>query len=193
MDMYLFFDTETTGLPRNRNVSISDLNNWPRLVQIAWLLCDDSGNQVEGSDYIIKPKGFTIPNSATRIHGITTEKAMEEGVPLGLVLEEFSTLINRSDQLVAHNMEFDEKIVGAEFVRENISNHLFQTSRICTMRTSTDYCKIPGRYGYKWPNLSELHFALFRTEPEEAHNALADVEVCAKCFFELKELGMIKE
>jgi len=35
--MYLFFDTETTGLPKNWKAPIEDLNNWPRLVQLAWL------------------------------------------------------------------------------------------------------------------------------------------------------------
>ncbi|MHC4458974.1 MAG: 3'-5' exonuclease, partial [Planctomycetota bacterium] len=108
--MYLFFDTETAGLPRNRKAPVSDLNNWPRLVQIAWLQYDKSGSQVKGSDYIIKPEGFTIPYNSTKIHGITTKKAMEEGVLLDVVLEEFSTVIDRSDYLVAHNMDFDEKI-----------------------------------------------------------------------------------
>ena len=190
--MYLFFDTETAGLPRNRKAPVSDLNNWPRLVQIAWLQYDNSGSQVKGSDYIIKPEDFTIPHNSTKIHGITTKKAMEEGVLLDVVLEEFSTVIDRSDYLVAHNMDFDEKIVGAEFIRENISNRLLQTSRICTMKTSTNFCKIPGPYGYKWPTLSELHFTLFHTEFEETHNALVDVEVCAKCFFQLKKLEIIK-
>ena len=59
--MYLFFDTETAGLPRNRKAPVSDLNNWPRLVQIAWLLYDNSGSPVKSSDYIIKPEGFAIP------------------------------------------------------------------------------------------------------------------------------------
>jgi DNA polymerase-3 subunit epsilon len=89
-------------------------------------------------------------------------------------------------------MDFDEKIVGAEFIRENISNRLFQTSRICTMKASTNFCKIPGPYGYKWPTLSELHFSLFHTEFEDTHNAIVDVEVCAKCFFQLKKVGIIK-
>ena len=189
--MYLIFDTETAGLPRNRKAPVSDFNNWPRLVQIAWLQCDNSGKHIKFKDYIVKPTGFKIPYSSTKIHNITTEKAIEEGFPLKVVLEEFSKEINQSDILIAHNMGFDEKIVGAEFVRENIQSRLFQTSRICTMKLSTDFCKIPGPYGYKWPTLSELHFDLFHTEFEETHNAAADVEVCAKCFFQLQKEGII--
>lgn len=191
--MYLFFDTETTGIPRNWNAPISDLDNWPRLVQIAWLQYDSKGRKISGQDYIIKPEGFTIPGEASQIHGITTERAGREGVALKKVLEEFSGLIDESGFLVAHNMSFDEKIVGAEFLRKGIKNSLFQTERLCTMKASTDYCKLPGNYGYKWPKLSELHIKLFDDAFEEAHNATVDIEACAKCFWELKRLRIIKK
>lgn len=190
--MYLFFDTETTGLPRNRNAPVSDLNNWPRLVQIAWLLYDVSEEQISSRDYIVKPQGFTVPYASVRIHGISTERAIKEGTPLKVVLSEFSKAISQSKILVAHNMDFDEKIIGAEFLREDIPNSFFQTARICTKVSSTDFCQIPGHYGYKWPTLSELHFALFNTGFEEFHDAAIDVTACAKCFFELKRQGIIK-
>ncbi len=190
--MYLFFDTETTGLPKNWKAPLTDLANWPRLVQIAWLQYDSTGKRVVERDYIIKPQGFTIPADASRIHKITTEKAMAEGVALRDVLEEFSGLIDQSNVLVAHNISFDEKIVGAEFLRENMENRLLQADKICTMDVSTDYCKLPGKYGYKWPKLSELHFKLFNADFEEAHNASVDIDACAKCFWELKDRGIIR-
>ncbi len=188
---YLIFDTETTGLPKNWKAPVSKLDNWPRLVQIAWLQCDNSGNVLASSDYIVKPQGFTIPKDAENIHGISTETAMTEGVALKKVLNQFSIAINNSNFLVAHNMSFDEKIVGAEFLREDIKNKLFDISRICTMESSTDYCKLPGKYGYKWPSLSELHYKLFDQYFEEAHNADVDVKACAKCFFKLKSEGFL--
>ena len=191
--MYLFFDTETTGLPDNWNAPISDLNNWPRLVQIAWLQYDLKGSKVSGRDYIIKPEGFTIPDEASQVHGISTELALKEGVSLQIVLEEFSGLIDQSDVLVAHNMNFDEKIVGAEFLRQRVKNGLSDTERICTMQASTEYCKLPGKFGYKWPKLSELHIKLFNNDFEEAHDASVDIAACAKCFWELKSRGIIKE
>ncbi len=189
--MYLFFDTETTGLPKSWKAPVSDLNNWPRLVQIAWLQYDDKGNKVSGKDYIIKPDGWTIPEEASRVHGISTERAEKEGVELKMVLDEFAKLIEESNYLVAHNMSFDEKIIGAEFLREGITNSLFQTERLCTMHASTKYCKLPGNYGYKWPKLSELHIKLFDVDFEEAHNASVDIEACAKCFWELKRRDII--
>ncbi len=77
--MYLIFDTETTGLPQNFNAPLSDSDNWPRMVQIAWQLHDENGELIENQDYIIKPEGYDIPFNATRIHGISTKMAQEQG------------------------------------------------------------------------------------------------------------------
>ena len=85
--MYLIFDTETTGLPKNYNAPLSDSDNWPRMVQIAWQLHAQDGTLLENQDYIIKPEGFDIPFNASRIHGISTKMANEEGRNLQEVLE----------------------------------------------------------------------------------------------------------
>lgn len=189
--MYLFFDTETTGLPRNWKAPVTDLNNWPRLVQLAYLLYDNNGNRISEGDHIIKPNGFTIPPEVTRIHGISTERAQLEGNPILTVLHDFQSLIDQSVYLVAHNMSFDEKIVGAEFLRIGMPDSIASKRRICTMQSTTNFCAINGSYGYKWPKLSELHYKLFRTGFEEAHNAAVDINATAKCFWELKRLGKI--
>src|SRR5660397_47424 len=128
--MYLFFDTETTGLPRSWKAAVTDLNNWPRLVQLAYLLYDRDGNKSSGGDFIIKPEGFIIPIEASRIHGISTERAIQEGKSLLIVLREFQSLIEQVDYLVAHNMSFDEKIVGAEFLRNKMQDSLASKRKI---------------------------------------------------------------
>jgi len=189
--MYLFFDTETTGLPSNWKAPVTDLNNWPRLVQLAYLLYDSNGNKISGGDFIIKPSGFTIPPEASRIHRITTEIANSEGKPLLTVLQLFNSLIVKASYLIAHNMSFDEKIVGAEFIRNGMQNTIPDKNRICTMERTTNFCAIDGPYGYKWPKLSELHNKLFRTGFEEAHNAAYDISATAKCFWELRKLNKI--
>lgn len=189
--MYLFFDTETTGLPRSWKAPITDLNNWPRLVQLAYLLYDSDENKISGGDFIIKPEGFIIPADVSRIHGITNERALIEGQPLNTVLEHFNTLIEQANFLVAHNMSFDEKIVGCEFLRNGMKNSIPSKNRICTMERATNFCRINGPYGYKWPKLSELHYKLFKTNFEEAHNAAVDISATAKCFWELRRLGKI--
>ncbi|MCD4704210.1 MAG: 3'-5' exonuclease [Methanosarcinaceae archaeon] len=189
---YLIFDTETTGLPIDWKAPITDLDNWPHLVQIAWRHCDNSGKIISNSEYIVKPQGFTIPKDAENVHGISTETAINEGIALEVVLNELSRAMDRSDYLVAHNMNFDEKIVGAEFLRADLDNQLTDILKICTMKISTDYCKLPGPYGYQRPSLSELHYKLFEEYFDEAHDAAVDVNACAKCFFELKGRGIIE-
>ena len=189
--MYLFFDTETTGLPKNWKAPLSDVANWPRLVQIAWLVYNESGDKLDSKNYIIKPEGFLIPTESSKIHGITTEQALAEGDDLTYVLALFSDYINKASKLVAHNMKFDEKIVGAEFIRKNIKNKLFLKERICTMISSRDFCELPGSYGLKWPTLSELHKKLFGEDFENAHDAFSDITATARCFWKLKELEII--
>lgn len=189
--MYLFFDTETTGLPRNWKASVKDVNNWPRLVQIAWLEYNKDSKLIDTKDFIIKPDGFTIPTFSEKIHGISTEKALKEGKEIKTVLKEFSEAMDRAQLLIAHNINFDTKVAGAEFIRANLKSRLFKINKICTMEESTEYCRLPGNYGYKWPNLSELYNCLFDDDFKEAHNALNDVQACAKSFFRLKKLGQI--
>ena len=190
--MYLFFDTETTGLPVNYRAPASDSRNWPRLVQVAWVLADEDGLQLESAEYIIKPQGFTIPPDVARIHGITTAKALSEGFDLVSTLKLLREKVEFASVLVAHNMQFDEKILGAEFLRCDLPNIIESRPRICTMRSSTDYCRIPGPYGYKWPSLAELHRKLFKKTISGAHSALADTRASAACFFELQRLGVLR-
>ncbi|HOZ61867.1 MAG TPA: RDD family protein [Smithellaceae bacterium] len=189
--MVLFFDTETTGLPENWKAPVSNVNNWPRMVQLAWLLYDENGNLLNSGNHIIKPEGYLIPLESSRIHGISSQKALHEGSDLQNVLIEFANLIKGSNFLVAHNMSFDEKIIGAEFIRKGISSELFAKRRICTMESTTRFCAIPSNYGFKWPKLSELHYKIFGTGLEDAHDASIDVSVTAKCFWELKKQNLV--
>lgn len=190
-NIYLFFDTETTGLPRNYKAAVTDLDNWPRVVQLAYAVYDESGKELTKVNRIIKPQGFTIPVEASKVHGISTERALQEGIDLSTALEEFSNWANKADYLVVHNVSFDQSILGAEFIRSKLKDSIANAKKICTMQSSTDYCRIPGPYGFKWPTLQQLHMTLFGLGFGAAHNALADVEATVKCFFELKQLGEI--
>ena len=189
--MYLIFDTETTGLPKRWDAPISDIDNWPRCVQIAWQLHDDMGNCIEHQDFLVQPDGFNIPYDAEKIHGISTELAQQNGIPLIQVLEKFNAVLNKTKFVVGQNVSFDLNIMGAEFFRENISNVLQELPVLdtCTEHTA-ELCKIPGgRYGkFKLPTLTELHEYLFNEPFAEAHNATADVEATTRCFLELLRL-----
>ena len=187
----LFFDTETTGLPRNYNAPVSDLDNWPRLVQLSWIVTDANGDELKVKDFIIKPDGFTIPEESSRVHGITTEIANRDGSPLKTVIEDFIFDLETVDMIVGHNVEFDKKIVGAELLRCNIQSKSLGKRTVCTMKSSTNYCALPGKYGYKWPTLQELHNKLFGDCFVDAHNSLNDIKATKKCFFELKNRKII--
>lgn len=188
--MYLFFDTETTGLPNNYRAPVSDSDNWPRLVQLSWAWFDKDGHAWDRYDYIVKPEGFIIPEESTKIHRISHEQAVNEGRPLVEVMAEFASDVVRAEALVGHNIEFDEKIVGAEYYRLSQPDPVAEAKRICTMKGSVDICRISnGRGGYKWPNLSELHRYLFKKDFDDAHNAMVDVLATARCFFEIRRRG----
>lgn len=189
--MYLFFDTETTGIPRNYKAAVTDLGNWPRVVQLAFLLTDAEGKAIRAEQYLIVPEGYTIPADATRVHGITTAAAMADGVALAAALGEFMVCLQSAKTLVAHNMAYDENVLGAEFLRAGLGNPLPGMKRFCTMEAGTDVCRIPGRYGrFKWPTLSELHGKLFGKDFAGAHGARADVGACAACYFGMKGKGI---
>jgi DNA polymerase III epsilon subunit-like protein len=193
--MFLFFNTQTTGFPANYNAPITEGENWPRMVQLAYSLYTAEGKKLDQKDYIIKPEGYIIPEDAAEIHGITTERAMEEGADLLKVLTEFQQLSFRCTHLIAHNISYNEKILGAEYFRKLGRNPLSVLSKHCTMKNPDviTFCGLPPfAYGtYKWPTLSELHHKLFNDEYKETHNAAIDLEEAVKCFFELLKRGVI--
>jgi DNA polymerase-3 subunit alpha len=193
--MFLIFDTETTGLPRNWNAPLTDADNWPRCIQIAWQLHSKDGSCLAHEDYLVVPDGFVIPYDAEKIHSISTALAQKDGIPLSEVLEKFQQAVAQCEFIGGHNVSFDLNIMGAEFLRLGDQNPLenFPIIDTCTEETAT-LCQLPGGRGgkFKLPTLSELHHHLFEAPFEEAHNATADVEATTRCFFELFRKGWIR-
>ncbi len=188
---YLFFDTETTGAPVDYKAPSSDTENWPRMVQLAWILEDENGIKIDSGNLIIIPDGFIIPDEAVKIHGITKEKALKEGVPLEYAIRQFKANLDVATCVVGHNADFDKKIVGAEMIRLGMKDIMDSKKSYCTMQSSIDFCKIPGKYGYKYPKLQELYRKLFETEFDNAHDAMSDIEATEKCFWELRKRKLI--
>ncbi|MCF7906640.1 3'-5' exonuclease [Patescibacteria group bacterium] len=190
--MYIIFDTETVGLPNNWNAPFSDLENWPRMVQIAWMIFDENKTLIKKVSKIIKPEGYIIPEEIAKIHRITTERAIKEGYDLKEVLLEFNKDVENNDYLIAHNIAFDEAIVSSEFLRKEMESNLDSVEKICTMKESRDFFK--RRTGKeKWAKLTELYIELFGETFEDAHDALVDVKACAKCYFEMVDKGIIQK
>ncbi|MCX8490159.1 MAG: DNA polymerase III subunit alpha, partial [Cyclobacteriaceae bacterium] len=192
--MYLIFDTETTGLPRNKNAPLADFENWPRLVQLAWQLHDGKGKLLSQQNFIIKPEGFDIPFKAEQIHGISTSRAIEEGYDLKSVLTHFSSDVEKTEILVGHNIEFDISIIGAELLRSLLSTERFLSlQKVDTGLSSIEFCQLTGGVGgkLKMPRLSELYEKLFGENFQDAHDAAYDVDATAKAFFGLLERNVL--
>ncbi|MBT01615.1 DNA polymerase III subunit epsilon [bacterium] len=195
---YLFFDTETTGFPV-KGAPWSD-ERQPHLVQIAAILYDKDFNEVANVSEIIYPEAvisgheqsWIIPESAAKIHRITQARAVEYGKNIHKVLNKFNEMLLSSKMLIAHNIDFDLKILKIAYTRIG-SDLILPEDLFCTMKSTTDICKIPNKRGwggYKWPNLSELHTFLFNESFDGAHDALVDVKATARCFMELKNRSL---
>lgn len=199
----IVFDCETTGLPKRYDAPADEVENWPRITQLAY-------NTYQGSELIkrvktlIKPDGWAIPTVEQLIaegnknpnffadNNMSTERCQAEGRPISEVMTEFVAERLACDIAVAHNISFDGKICRAEMIRLGMGVE-FTAKKICTMQKTTNFCKIPKATGngFKWPTLTELHQVLFNSPFDGAHDAGGDVEACAKCFFELINRGII--
>ena len=190
---YLFFDTETTGIPNDYKAPCTNIDNWPRLIQLGWLLTDAAGRILSEGNHIVRPDGFEIPKAASDVHGITTEFALENGKPLLDVIFAFGADLNQADCMVGHNLDYDLHIVGAEYVRLGYDSRImFARPTLCTMQATIQFCNIPGRFGPKWPKLMELYTKLFGQEFDGAHDAMADIVATKECFFELIRRGVVR-
>ncbi|MBI5443784.1 MAG: 3'-5' exonuclease [Deltaproteobacteria bacterium] len=190
----VFLDTETTGLPKVRGASPFAPRLWPRLVQVGWALYTTGGELISEEAYVIRPEGFRIPRSVSRIHGITDRRAREEGRPLAEALDRLTEASRTGGTWISHNASFDRGVLIAEMVRSGrsrpeIERVLPARRWICTVKAAerlTDTGRTP-RLG-----LADLHLRLFGERPAEGHSALADVRTCARCFFRMREMGVVK-
>lgn len=190
-DNTLFFDTETTGIiPRGVSDPCRQTAAYPHVVQLSWKIGDKEG------DFIIRPEGFTIPDEAAKVHGITTEKALAEGVPYKDAFLKFFADVQTADTICAHNAAFDKAVIIAEYVRMSnaarataFANFLAKKTIFDTMLATVEYVGArykDGRPG-KYPRLEELYAKLFNGESFPAHNSMEDVRALAKCYFECKK------
>ncbi len=190
----LFFDIETNGLPIDYKASYTDVDNWPRVIQLGWILTDENGQVIESRANLIKPDGWMVPTEDFwKDNGHSNERNEAEGIPIREALMAFYAAKLHADVLVGHNLNFDHRILWAEFIRNGLEPRSGMT-KICTMMKSTSFCRIPGKNGkgFKWPKLEELYGVLFGKTLENAHDAMADITATKECFFELVRLGVIE-
>jgi DNA polymerase III epsilon subunit-like protein len=176
----LFFDTETTGLPKTREDAAKGAGNWPHLVSIAWIITEN--NEVYKQRYAVVKPEWEIPADSTAIHGITQEIATETGKSLSSVVDEFMEDVSACQLMVAHNMNFDYNVMMNAILWDLGRGHPSFPKKFCTMEAARIICKIPmgnGRNGYKSPKLSELYRFILEENPrtEKLHNSLYDAQM----------------
>jgi len=118
------------------------------------------------------------------------DKIMSEGEELVEVLKQFSESVLKAKFVFAHNLNYNEKVVGAEYLRAKIKHKLHYANSHCLMHEGTYYCKLKGKGpGYKWPTLPEMHAVLFKKQYSPPNNARADVIAASRCFILLMKAG----
>jgi DNA polymerase III epsilon subunit-like protein len=187
--MYVVFDTETTGLAQFGKPPTDALQ--PKLVQLAAVLFNDNDTEIACLSTIVQPEGWVIPEQAFKVHGITTQRAVEQGISLRTTAELFGEFLDIADTVVAHNVHYDVLVMRHNVSLLGHTGDIFEGKTIhCTKNASTNILKIKKpNGGYKWPTLTEAHTYFFNADFSGAHSALEDTRACARVYQELKKFG----
>ena len=193
----LFFDTETNGLPGDRNALTTDTAKWPHIVQISWTLTKYLDGVwipiVSATHYIRLPSEIPWNTGSAAIHKISEETA-RSGTDARDVLKEFQEAAAQADVIIAHNLAFDKPVLRAALYRLNPAETFswWPTLEYCTMEHTKALCKLPTKFAkpsdpWKYPRLVELYKYLFNKEAgtDGLHTASGDVALLITCFEEL--------
>lgn len=190
-DYLLFVDTETSGLPKNWEKPYDAVDNWPYIVQLAWVVYTREGEEVKSENHYIKPLDYSICDISRKIHGISDEFLMEHGKARKDVMQLLhKDLLHYQPLVVGHFMQLDYHMMGLGFYRAGLMNPLLALPTFCTMQHSNVFYR---ESGHKYMRLGQLYARLFGTALQEQHNALVDATATARCFFELWRRGEITE
>jgi len=200
----LIFDVETTGL-LPKIIKTEDIDSYPNIIQLSYILFDTDKNVLLDyfDNYIIQKRHTKIPIEVTRLTGINKEMCLS-GVTMITGLEKIYSAMNEAECIVAHNIEFDSRMLFIELMRNKpyieekmIDGKIFDIIKLiernnyCTMKNGINICKIvakskDGKEYYKWPKLLELYKKLFDKEVDNLHNSLVDTLVCLRCCLKMK-------
>lgn len=194
----IYYDTRAAGLPGERTQGCGQThhrNGWPKAVRVAWMLADETNDRVISSRVmLVRPEGFTIPQVASGVHGITTREAFEKGQDIREVLRAFTSDLAVADRRVGHNLYFDNCVLASEYRCQGMRQAacLFSgVPQVCTMERTLALCALPGESGYRYPRLSELHMTLFGESFDAGTDPYATVKATRRCYRELRRRELI--
>jgi DNA polymerase III epsilon subunit-like protein len=212
--MVMVFDVETTGLlPKKKCGSLEEftIESYPYIIQLSFILYDifESREVLSYDSYVKIPENIEIPQRVSELTGITKDICNKKGKPIIEVLSEFYEAYMLTEVIIAHNIEFDDKMIRVELQRNRkeileISPYCFTIfskiyektkglERYCTMKNGIDICAITvdSKIKRKWPRLVELHQKLFDEIPDGLHNSMVDVKACLRCYLKMRH-GIIR-
>jgi DNA polymerase-3 subunit epsilon len=196
----LLFDTETTGLVKDRLDATHAKQPMP--IQIGMKLDAVNRREMLAANYMMVPQGWTMDAKASEITGLTDDFASEFGTHFITGVEFFLDAVRNAEILVAHNAKFDVTVmrratyVYCDMVGEEYVDPFKDKTIICTMLAAINIVKAPHRNGgkmrgeWKWPKLEECIKYFFNEKLEGAHDALVDVRATGRLYYELLDMGV---
>lgn len=193
--MYLIFDCSALSGYTDYKANFTEVDSWPRLIHISWILLDENYKPIEDFDCIPNDSDIIIDSKSMSKAHIDADDIQKKGSPMATILDNFSASVEKAEYIFAHNLNYNENLVGAEYVRAKKSINLFSNkNRYCLMEEGTYYCKIPTKGGkYKFPTLPELHATCFGQTYGPVGNARSDVIAAARCFIKMKKIGQLED
>jgi len=199
MKNYLFFDTETTGIP-DYKLDITD-DKQPRLLRLAAIMTDDKGRILDYMDSLIRITWGEVNESevsedgkktAFAVNGITNKMLQEDGLPIESILTAFRFMQDQCHEKIAYGYRFDGFVAKGEYARNNMDPGK-EIERYCLMKAVSKLGKskkidLPHTKSpfYK---LTDAYEAIFKKPLEGAHTPFADAMACKEIYFELKNRG----
>ena len=191
--MYLIFDGSANGRPRSYKAALDDTSAWPNLMHLSWIILGEDLKPMEDYNVLIKPEGYTPTKAAMKSHHLTAENFQKTKDTLKETLEKFAESVKKCDYLFAHNLQYNEGVIGSEYYRMSMSSPLIAAEKFCLMHEATYFCKLPGKRGYKWPSLQEMHSMMFKQGFTPSGHARADVIAASRCFIYLMKSGALED
>ncbi|MCZ2101147.1 MAG: hypothetical protein LC107_06385 [Chitinophagales bacterium] len=192
--MYLIFDCSALAGKTNYKANFTETEAWPRLIHISWILLNQEYKPIADADYIVQSSQFKIDEKSKEKAHIDDEDIQKKALPINEILDKFSEAVEQAEYLFSHNLNYNENILGAEYVRAKKSISMFSKKRFCLMEEGTYFCKIPAKGGgFKFPTLPELHASCFGQSYGPAGNARADVIAAARSFIKLMKTGKLED
>ncbi len=190
-DYFLVVDTETSGLPKKWDLPYAAPNNWPHILQLAWIIFDKNGSKIKSENHYINISDVKISKSSQNVHHLDQSFLTLNGKDRSVVMKIFAADLETYHPLIiGHFVELDFHVVCAEFYRENIKSCITELPLFCTMKLSESYVKNPS---LKYLKLNRFYKTLFNKRPEILHDAIVDAQLTSEIFFHLLKNNKIDD